>query len=121
MNVLKPNPVFAVDLTKLMQRDGQEVPLVVVKCTEAVEASGLKTVGLYRISGTSTQIQRLKSLFDRSCASVDLSTEENGMDVNNITSVLKLWFRELPDPLFPQSSYQHFMNAASKWLLQKQK
>jgi hypothetical protein len=49
-----------------MQRDGQEVPAVVVKCTEAVEASGLKSVGLYRISGTGTQIQRLKSSFDRS-------------------------------------------------------
>ncbi|KAI7895986.1 Rho GTPase activation protein [Mucor mucedo] len=112
LNVLKPYPVFGVDLTKLMQRDGQEVPMVVVKCAEAIEASGLKTVGLYRISGTSTQIQRLKGIFDRSCASVDLSTEENGSDVNNITSLLKLWFRELPDPLFPQSSYQHFMNAA---------
>lgn len=49
-----------------MQRDGKEVPAVVVKCAEAIEASGLKTVGLYRISGTSTQIQRLKSSFDRS-------------------------------------------------------
>lgn len=47
---------------------------------------------------------------------MDLSTEENAADVNNITSVLKLWFRELPDPLFPQSSYQHFMNAASEFL-----
>lgn len=131
LNVLKPNPVFGVDLTRLMQRDGQEVPAVVIKCAEAVEATGLKTVGLYRVSGTSTQIQRLKSAFDRSecfvsvcvlcrilmrfrqdCAAVDLTSDENNADVNNITSLLKLWFRELPDPLFPQSSYQHFMNAA---------
>lgn len=46
------------------------------------------------------------------CAAVDLTSDENNADVNNITSLLKLWFRELPDPLFPQSSYQHFMNAA---------
>lgn len=65
LNVLKPNPVFGMDLTKLMQRDGQEVPAVVVKCTEAVEATGLKSVGIYRLSGTSTQIQSLKSSFDR--------------------------------------------------------
>lgn len=63
---MKPNPVFGVDLTKLMQRDGQEVPLVVIKCAEAVELAGLKTVGLYRLSGTSTHIQQLKSAFDRS-------------------------------------------------------
>lgn len=64
--MLKPNPVFGIELTKLMQRDGHEVPLVVVKCVEAVEATGLKSVGLYRVSGTSTQIQRLKNDFDRS-------------------------------------------------------
>lgn len=104
-----------------MERDKQEIPLVVVRCAEAVENAGLNTVGLYRISGTSTQIQRLKSSFDRNCATVDLSTDENSSDVNNITSVLKLWFRELPDPLFPQSSYQHFMNAASKSFFIKKK
>ncbi|RCH80413.1 hypothetical protein CU098_003343, partial [Rhizopus stolonifer] len=112
MSILKPNPVFGVELTKLMQRDGQEVPLFLVKCIEAIEASGLKNEGLYRISGTGTHIQRLKSSFDRNCAGVDLTTDENTADVNNITGLVKLWFRELPDPLFPQSSYQHFMNAA---------
>lgn len=112
INVLKPNPVFGVELVKLMKRDGQEVPEIVRKCTDAVEASGLKSVGIYRLSGTSTQIQSLKSSFDRDCAAVNLSTDENAGDINNITGLLKLWFRELPDPLFPQSSYQHFMNAA---------
>ncbi|KAI7899699.1 Rho GTPase activation protein [Cokeromyces recurvatus] len=112
LNVLRPKPVFGIDLTTLMQRDGYEVPLIVSKCVEAIESNGVKTVGLYRISGTNTQIQRLKNEFDRDCASVDLTTEENSLDINNITSLLKLWFRELPDPLFPRSSYHHFMNAA---------
>ncbi|KAI8983009.1 Rho GTPase activation protein [Pilobolus umbonatus] len=112
INILKPNPVFGVDLTRLMQRDKQEVPMIVKKCAEAIEAHGLRTVGIYRVSGTSTQIHRLKNEFDRDCASVDLNTEENLSDINNITSVLKLWFRELPDSLFPRSSYEQFMKAA---------
>ena len=65
MKILKPNPVFGVDLTTLMKRDGQEVSSVVIKCAEAIEASGLRTIGIYRLSGTSTQIQSLKSSFDR--------------------------------------------------------
>ncbi|OBZ83191.1 Beta-chimaerin [Choanephora cucurbitarum] len=112
LSILRPNPVFSVDLTKLMQRDGHEVPLFLTKCVEAIESSGLKTEGLYRVSGTGTHIQRLKNSFDRDCAAVDLSTDEGTADINNVTSLLKLWFRELPDPLFPRSSYQHFMNAA---------
>ncbi|CAO3681211.1 hypothetical protein G6F70_005068 [Rhizopus microsporus] len=112
MNILKPNPVFGVSLIKLMERDKREIPLIVTKCVEAIEEYGLKSVGLYRLSGTNTHIQRLKNEFDFNCEEVDLSSEENRNDINNITSLLKLWFRELPDPVFPRSSYQHFMNAA---------
>lgn len=97
-----------------MDRDREEVPLILVKCAEAVETYGLNTVGIYRISGVNTQIQKLKAAFDRDCRGVNLLTEEYVSDINNITSVLKLWFRELPNPLFPRNTYQHFVNAASK-------
>jgi RhoGAP domain len=33
---------------------------------------GLNTVGIYRVSGTNTQIQKLKSAFDRGKTEVDL-------------------------------------------------
>ncbi|EIE78471.1 hypothetical protein RO3G_03175 [Rhizopus delemar RA 99-880] len=39
-------------------------------------------------------------------------SEEDLSDINNVTGVLKLWFRELPNPLFPRSSYQQFLDAA---------
>ncbi|CDH56716.1 gtpase activating protein [Lichtheimia corymbifera JMRC:FSU:9682] len=110
--VLNPNPVFGVDLNMLMERDREEVPLILTKCTEAVETYGLNTVGIYRLSGVNTQIQKLRAAFDRDCRGVNLMTEEYISDINNITSVLKLWFRELPDPLFPRSTYQHFLAAA---------
>ncbi|KAF7732372.1 hypothetical protein EC973_005268 [Apophysomyces ossiformis] len=112
LSALNPFPYFGVNLEELEARDKQSVPLVLVKCAEAVERYGLKTVGIYRLSGTNSQIQKLKAAFDRDCAGVDLHSEEYGSDINNVTSVLKLWFRELPDPLFPNSSYQHFLNAA---------
>lgn len=86
-SVLNPNPVFGVDLAALMERDREEVPVILRKCAEAVETygrvkashralfvtlqhaklqfSGLNTVGIYRVSGTNTQIQKLKNAFDR--------------------------------------------------------
>ncbi|KAI9030019.1 Rho GTPase activation protein [Phycomyces nitens] len=112
LHVLNPNPVFGVELNTLMERDKNEVSLILTKCCEAVDAYGLNTVGLYRISGTNTQIQRLKASFDRDCAAVNLLSEENISDINNITSLLKLWLRELPDPLFPRSMFQRFLGAA---------
>jgi hypothetical protein len=62
---LNPNPAFGIDLAVLMKRDGHQVPLVVQKCTEAVEKYGLKCIGIYRESGTGTQIQKLKADFNR--------------------------------------------------------
>ncbi|KAI8333049.1 Rho GTPase activation protein [Chlamydoabsidia padenii] len=89
-----------------------EVPWILRKCAEVVEMYGLNVVGIYRLSGTNSQIQKLKAAFDRDCNGINLKSEEYISDINNITSVLKLWFRELPDPLFPRAAYQQFLNAA---------
>ncbi|KAI8371647.1 Rho GTPase activation protein [Radiomyces spectabilis] len=109
ITILNPNPVFGIPLTALMNRDKEEVPLVLQRCVEAIEQCGLRTVGLYRVSGTKTHVAKLKTAFDHDCSSVNLVAEE---DVHNITTLLKLWLSELPDPVFPRSTFQHFMNAA---------
>jgi hypothetical protein len=57
---------FGVDLATQMMRDGIEtVPKVVEKCIEAIEkAGGMDMVGIYRLSGTTSKIGRLKQRFD---------------------------------------------------------
>jgi hypothetical protein len=37
---MNPKNIFGVDLAEQMQRDGHEVPLILVKCCEAIEQSG---------------------------------------------------------------------------------
>ncbi|RIA82502.1 Rho GTPase activation protein [Glomus cerebriforme] len=113
VNIMNPKNIFGVDLAEQMQRDGHEVPLILVKCCDAIEQyGGLQSQGLYRVSGVTSYIQRLKTLFDRNAEMVDLNSEEHLADVNNITGVLKLWFRELPDPLFTREMYQEFINSS---------
>ena len=36
-------------------------------------------------------------------------------DINIVTGCLKLYFRELPDPLIPASQFQKFIDAASTY------
>ncbi|CAG8574261.1 9732_t:CDS:10, partial [Acaulospora colombiana] len=114
INIIKPRNTFGVDLAEQMQRDGVEIPLILVKCAEAIEQiGGLEVQGLYRVSGIQSHIQRLRSLFDKNPETADLFAEEELIaDVNNIASLLKLWFRELPDPLFTRAMYSEFINAA---------
>lgn len=47
---------------------------------------------------------------------MNLEADEWTSDISNITSVLKLWLRELPDPLFTTSQHADFMEAARRCL-----
>jgi hypothetical protein len=44
----------------------------------------------------------------------NLDAEEWSSDISNVTSVLKLWLRELPEPLLTLQLHQGFLDAASK-------
>ncbi|RUP45057.1 hypothetical protein BC936DRAFT_148666 [Jimgerdemannia flammicorona] len=110
--VINARPLFGIDLGHQMERDNEEIPTILIKCAQAVEQYGMTTQGIYRISGTNTQIQKLRGLIDRGIEQVDLNTDEYISDINNVTSILKLWFRELPDPLFPKATYNEFIRAA---------
>ncbi|CCM04184.1 uncharacterized protein FIBRA_06346 [Fibroporia radiculosa] len=105
-------PTFGVDLAEQMARDDVDVPPIVVKCCEALEKYGLESQGLYRVGGPQSKINKLKEMLDRDLESVNLDLEEWSTDTSNVTSVLKMWFRELPDPLFTTNLHRAFIDAA---------
>ncbi|KAG0380204.1 hypothetical protein BGX24_009632 [Mortierella sp. AD032] len=112
-SIINPKPIFGCDLAEQLVRDETDLPEIVVKCTEAIERFGMDIKGIYRVSGITSATNRLRSAFDRDCAAVDLSSEENCGDVNSVASVLKTWFRELPDPLLTRQLYPEFIKAAN--------
>ena len=57
-------PVFGLSLEDLLKRDGSAIPLVVYQCIQAVDLYGLEVEGIYRVSGSSTHVNRLKAVFD---------------------------------------------------------
>ena len=57
-------PVFGVTLEELLKRDGSAIPLVVYQCIQAVDLYGLKVEGIYRLSGSSTHVNKLRAIFD---------------------------------------------------------
>ncbi|SGZ20426.1 BQ5605_C021g09275 [Microbotryum silenes-dioicae] len=105
-------PTFGIDLGEQMARDGVEIPRVLVKCCEAIELHGLDSMGLYRLSGTTSRVQRLKLALDRDIEGTDLLSDEHLQDINDIAAVMKLWFRELPEPLLTWELYHGFIEAA---------
>lgn len=73
------------------------VPLIVVKCCEAIEnMGGLQKEGIYRISGRQANVEQLKHQFELDEEAITL----DGYDVFTIATALKLFLRELKYPLF---------------------
>lgn len=61
----KTAPTFGIDLAEQLIRDGVDLPKVMEKCCQAIEKWGLRSKGIYRLSGTHSKIQRLKEKLDR--------------------------------------------------------
>ncbi|KAM6162940.1 rho GTPase-activating protein 27 isoform 2-T2 [Rhynchocyon petersi] len=101
--------VFGCPLSLLCEREKSSVPRFVQLCIRTVEARGLDIDGLYRISGNLATIQKLRYKVDHD-ERLDL---DNGRweDVHVITGALKLFFRELPEPLFPFAYFHQFIAA----------
>nr|XP_045220379.1 rho GTPase-activating protein 29-like [Macaca fascicularis] len=72
----------------------------------------MEEVGIYRVSGVATDIQALKAAFDVN--NKDVSVMMSEMDVNAIAGTLKLYFRELPEPLFTDEFYPNFLEGSGE-------
>ncbi|XP_077417686.1 breakpoint cluster region protein isoform X2 [Vanacampus margaritifer] len=102
----KQSGVFGVKINVVTKRERSKVPLIVRQCVEEIERRGMEEVGIYRVSGVATDIQALKAAFDLN--NKDVCVMMRDMDVNAIAGTLKLYFRELPEPLFTDELYPNF-------------
>uniref|UniRef100_A0AAY4A743 Rho GTPase activating protein 12 n=1 Tax=Denticeps clupeoides TaxID=299321 RepID=A0AAY4A743_9TELE len=104
--------VFGCSLSSLCQRENSTVPDFVRMCIEHVEKSGLSVDGLYRVSGNLAVIQKLRFAVNHD-EKVDLE-DSKWEDIHVTTGALKMFFRELPEPLFTYSTFNDFVNAISE-------
>nr|POF05481.1 rho gtpase-activating protein rgd1 [Quercus suber] len=111
-----PRPVFGVSLQDLFNRDQTAVPIVIEQCILAVDHFGLEVEGIYRVSGNQSHVSALREAFNKASAtgqSVDFRIPSAFyQDVNSVTTLMKQFFRDLPDPLFTRAHYDYFIAAA---------
>jgi len=112
----KLNAVFGVDLHELAERDGKAIPSIVTHSIAHIEAKGLKQEGIFRVSGIQREVDALRERYDNG-EEVNLKDK----DVHTVTSLLKLYFRELPEPLLTFSLYQHCLAISKHYTNEKKK
>uniref|UniRef100_UPI0037E71FB8 rho GTPase-activating protein 42 n=1 Tax=Semicossyphus pulcher TaxID=241346 RepID=UPI0037E71FB8 len=84
----------------------------VKKCIELVETRGITTLGLYRIGGVNSKVQRLMTSVFASTAPADMQLDADAWDNKTITSGLKNYFRCLAEPLLTYRLHKEFLKAA---------
>ena len=74
---------------------------------------GLDVPGIYKGSNT-TRVQKLKVEFEMDPRRVNLHDPEWRSDIASVASLMKLYLRELPDPVLSRSLSPKFIEAISK-------
>ncbi|XP_069026298.1 rho GTPase-activating protein 24 isoform X3 [Embiotoca jacksoni] len=80
-------------------------PMLVEQCVDFIRQWGLREEGLFRLPGQANLVKELQDAFD--CGekpSFDCNT-----DVHTVASLLKLYLRELPEPVIPFQKYDDFL------------
>jgi hypothetical protein len=104
---------FVIEFFNQVRTDGGTIPNLVKQCIEAVEKRGLDFEGIYRKSGGASQMRFIQQAFDQGEA-IDLTDDDQFNDICAITSVLKTYFRELPNPLLTYELHSKFIDAICK-------
>ncbi|XP_029294572.1 rho GTPase-activating protein 23 isoform X3 [Cottoperca gobio] len=85
------------------------IPLIVEICCGLVEEMGLEYTGIYRVPGNNAMVSMLQDQLNKG---VEINpAEEKWQDLNVVSSLLKSFFRKLPEPLFTNDKYNDFIDA----------
>uniref|UniRef100_A0A9J7YIV5 Rho GTPase activating protein 42b n=2 Tax=Cyprinus carpio TaxID=7962 RepID=A0A9J7YIV5_CYPCA len=81
------------------------------KCIQLVELRGLNTMGLYRVGGINSKVQKLMTTVFSHKAASDMDLDPDTWDNKTITSGLKNYLRCLTDPLMTYKLHSDFLLA----------
>jgi len=101
--------VFGSDLSARCDFEKRIIPTLVQRCIAEVETRGMNAEGIYRKSGSSSQIKSIQAGFERDCDHFDIADPD--LDVHAVTSALKQYFRRLPNPLITFEAYDALLEA----------
>ncbi|KAK0153453.1 Rho GTPase-activating protein 24 [Merluccius polli] len=80
-------------------------PMLVEQCVDFIRQRGLREEGLFRLPGQANLVKELQDAFD--CG--EKPSFDRDTDVHTVASLLKLYLRELPEPVVPFSLYDDFL------------
>ena len=105
---------FGRDISAVVEHDQANIPHIVKTTIETLWRKKAQLLeGIFRIAGEIQYLDQMKAMFDRyspqkegeGFTGVDLT----GFDSFDIASLLKQWFRELPEPVMTYATYDKYI------------
>nr|BAE41670.1 unnamed protein product [Mus musculus] len=100
--------LFGQDFSQAALSTPDGVPFIVKKCVCEIERRALHTKGIYRVNGVKTRVEKLCQAFENGKELVELSQASP----HDISNVLKLYLRQLPEPLISFRFYHELVGLA---------
>ncbi|XP_006764856.1 PREDICTED: minor histocompatibility protein HA-1 isoform X2 [Myotis davidii] len=100
--------LFGQDFGQAARATPDGVPFIVKKCVCEIERRALRTKGIYRVNGVKTRVEKLCQAFENGKELVELSQASP----HDISNVLKLYLRQLPEPLISFRLYHELVGLA---------
>ncbi|KAG8126832.1 hypothetical protein E2320_022058 [Naja naja] len=104
--------IFGRDFAQASHSGSDGVPFIVKKCISEIERRAMKTKGIYRVNGVKSRVEKLCQAFENGKELVELSQASP----HDISNVLKLYLRQLPEPIMPFRMYNSLMGLAKETL-----
>ncbi|KAG2733561.1 hypothetical protein G9P44_003086 [Scheffersomyces stipitis] len=102
-----PMTTFGIPITVVCAREQSTYPTFLELIFDEIESEGLKDVGIYRISTSISELANVKAIIDRTGT---LNVNEKPYDTHTLTSIVKSYFRELPDALLSDKVINSFFS-----------
>ncbi|XP_011504329.1 PREDICTED: SLIT-ROBO Rho GTPase-activating protein 1-like isoform X2 [Ceratosolen solmsi marchali] len=102
--------LFGGSLEEYLESTNQEIPLIMKSCIRVINLYGLHHQGIFRVSGSQVEINNFREWFER--GEDPLADMTDASDINSVAGVLKLYLRELREPIFPIIYFEQLMELA---------
>ncbi|XP_039153833.1 active breakpoint cluster region-related protein isoform X1 [Drosophila simulans] len=107
----KPGALFGAKMSQVLKREKRDIPFIIGACIREVERRGMLEVGCYRVSGSASDLAKLKKAFESDAYEAEQLLRE--VDIHSVTGILKTFLRELPEALFTDQLYPRFFDTFS--------
>ncbi|KAG8436755.1 hypothetical protein GDO86_007732 [Hymenochirus boettgeri] len=102
--------LFGVEFAQAAKNTPDGIPFIIKKCTLEIECRALTIKGIYRVNGAKSRVEKLCQAFENGKDLVELSD----LHAHDISNVLKLYLRQLPEPLILFRLYTELIGLAKE-------